>query len=147
MRRMLQFVCILIFLCSVPLFAEEPNWSLKTPADTPISRNFPGMTFDGTRREIVLFGGNNGSAVLNDTWIWDGTNWTQKNPLKSPTPRTYFDSFPVWSPDGGRIVFRSNRKGHYDLYQKASGGAGNDEPLVESDQDKTPQDWSSDGRY
>lgn len=36
----------------------------------------------------------------------------------------------VWSPDGSRIVFNSRRKGHLDLYQKASSGAGSEDVLL-----------------
>ena len=25
-----------------------------------------------------MFGGDNGSAQLNDTWVWNGTNWTSE---------------------------------------------------------------------
>src|SRR6202022_2698100 len=57
------------------------------------------------------------------------------------------DLFPIWSPDGSRIVFGSNRKGPRDLYQKPSSGAGGEEVLVESPQDKTASDWSADGRF
>jgi Tol biopolymer transport system component len=53
----------------------------------------------------------------------------------------------VWSPDGSRIAFSSNRKGYFDIYQKASSGAGSDELLLESDFDKQPTSWSSDGRF
>ena len=53
----------------------------------------------------------------------------------------------VWSPDGGTIFFMSNRKGHFDLYRKASSGAGSEELLVESDVDKTPTSISADGRF
>jgi Tol biopolymer transport system component len=57
------------------------------------------------------------------------------------------DAFAIWSPDGSRIVFASNRKGSYDLYQKPSNGAGNDELLLESSRNKLPSDWSPDGRF
>ena len=76
-----------------------------------------------------------------DIWLLDGTRST----------RFTFDSsrhlFPLWSPDGKYIVFDSNRKGHRDLYIKASNGAGSEELLLESAQDKTAYDWSRDGRY
>jgi eukaryotic-like serine/threonine-protein kinase len=52
-----------------------------------------------------------------------------------------------WSPDESRIVFRSDRKGVWNLYQKAANGAGNDEILLESPLNKFPTAWSSDGRF
>jgi len=53
----------------------------------------------------------------------------------------------VWSPDGSRIVYSSRRKGSFDLYQKASSGAGSEEMLLESSVDKYPASWSPDGRF
>jgi len=53
----------------------------------------------------------------------------------------------VWSPDGGRVAFGSNRKGHFDLYVKNASGAANEELLYESGVDKWPRDWSRDGRF
>jgi len=52
-----------------------------------------------------------------------------------------------WSPDGSRIVFSSDRKGHFDLYQRSSSGIGNEELLVESDFEKQPTGFSPDGRF
>jgi Tol biopolymer transport system component len=58
------------------------------------------------------------------------------------------ERFPVWSPDGMRIAFASNRGSRwYDLYQKVANGAGEDELLFKSDQNKTPTSWSRDGRF
>jgi serine/threonine protein kinase len=67
-----------------------------------------------------------------------------------PTPFTFdasLDTYPLWSPDGSRIVFASTKKGGLNLYWKLSSGAGADELLLESDQPKSPTDWSSDGRF
>ncbi len=57
------------------------------------------------------------------------------------------DAAPIWSPDGSRIVFTSNREGVSNLYQKPSSGAGNDEILLKSNNTKLANDWSPDGRY
>jgi Tol biopolymer transport system component len=57
------------------------------------------------------------------------------------------DSNSVWAPDGSRIVFSSARDGPYDLYQKASSGAGNEEALLKSDQTKYAHDWSRNGEF
>jgi serine/threonine protein kinase/Tol biopolymer transport system component len=57
------------------------------------------------------------------------------------------DSYPLWSPDGSRIIFSSNRGGHYDLYQRPSNGIGEDALVFKSDADKSPTGWSRDGRF
>ncbi len=54
---------------------------------------------------------------------------------------------PVWSPDGRRIAFMSNRAGAYDLYAMNADGTGDEELLVKSPHTKTPVGWSMDGRF
>jgi eukaryotic-like serine/threonine-protein kinase len=54
---------------------------------------------------------------------------------------------PVWSPDGSSIVYASDRDGLYDLYRKPSSGAGNEEVLLRSGENKLPADWSPDGSF
>ncbi len=44
-------------------------------------------------------------------------------------------------------MFRSNRTGQFDLYQKRMNGAGVEERLVESDEFKYATSWSADGSY
>jgi Tol biopolymer transport system component len=57
------------------------------------------------------------------------------------------DFCPIWSPDGKRIVFMSNRGGSFDLYEKPSSGAGQPSVLQQSRQLMFPTDWSRDGKY
>src|SRR5271165_5453059 len=61
--------------------------------------------------------------------------------------QTGSDGYAAWSPDGARIAFSSSRAGHWDIYQHASNGAGEDELLLKSDVDKVVFDWSPDGRF
>jgi len=58
-----------------------------------------------------------------------------------------WDSYPVWSPDDSRIAFGSYRGEFFDLYQKNSNLAGEDELLLKSGIHKTPTSWSPDGRF
>ena len=47
------------------------------------------MTFDPDRRRTVLIGGQRHDDVrFNETWDWDGTNWTQRFDAASFAPRT-----------------------------------------------------------
>jgi len=57
------------------------------------------------------------------------------------------DTNAVWSPDGSRIVYASDREGTLNLYQKAASGGGTEELVLKSERRKVPSDWSRDGRY
>jgi len=56
------------------------------------------------------------------------------------------DATPIWSPDGKRIVFRSNPDGLHDLYQTAANGSGARTLFLKSPYAKYPTDWLPDGR-
>jgi Tol biopolymer transport system component len=77
-----------------------------------------------------------------DIWIYDLARGL-------PTRFTFGeDAFAsIWSPDGGTVVFNSNQKGHFDLYQKPSSGAGAEAPLLVDNFNKFPLSWSPDGRF
>ncbi|HYM98606.1 MAG TPA: hypothetical protein VET25_02600, partial [Aestuariivirgaceae bacterium] len=79
----------------------------------------------------------------NDLWLSDLTGGNATRFTFDPAN----DSFPVWSPDGNRVVWSSNREGAYHLYEKATNGAGQDALLLKSDYLKFPMDWSRDGRF
>lgn len=77
-----------------------------------------------------------------DIWLIEVASGKQSQFTSDP-----WEAFPLWSPDGGRIVFTSNRSGVYDLYQKASNGASTEGLLYESSEGKGPTSWSPDGRF
>jgi Tol biopolymer transport system component len=48
------------------------------------------------------------------------------------------EQFPIWSPDGSRIIYASySQNGPLDLYQKLATGSGTEELLYKSDQDNS----------
>lgn len=75
---------------------------------------------------------------LPDIWLLDLARGT--------TMRFTFDAgaeaAPVWSRDGSHIFFASKRDGDkFNLYQKLSSGAGNDELLLKADSNNFPDDF------
>ena len=72
---------------------DGQNWSAKQPTQRPPARWGGSMFFDEARGEIVLFGGSlNGvggadGVGAGDTWVWNGTTWTQRSPATSPPAR------------------------------------------------------------
>ena len=74
-----------------------------------------------------------------DIWLFELT----RNSLARLTLHPAYDFVQVWSPDGERIVFASNRNSPLDLYQKLANGTGPEELLLQSAERKAPTDWSS----
>lgn len=69
---------------------DGANWTQMQPTNAPSPRRQPRMAFDPTRGTVLLFGGGTGSSgttVFDDTWAWDGTNWTQLSPRTTPPAR------------------------------------------------------------
>ena len=74
---------------------DGSNWEQKSPQTSPPVRYFHAMAYDAAHGQVVLFGGTGptpagvdfGTEALNDTWVWDGSNWTQESPQTSPSVR------------------------------------------------------------
>ncbi len=61
----------------------------RTPAVHPPARRGATLTYDSARNETILFGGSNPLAgLLADTWIWNGSTWSQRVPASAPEPRS-----------------------------------------------------------
>ncbi len=73
---------------------DGSNWSKKVTVVSPGSRDGVALAYDAARKEIVLFGGSRNAyttsvtpTFYNDTWSWDGKQWTKKTTTSAPTPR------------------------------------------------------------
>jgi uncharacterized protein (TIGR03437 family) len=72
---------------------DGSNWTKRSPPTSPSTRDGLAMAYDSAHSEVVLFGGGFYNAVtkslsdFNDTWVWDGSNWTQQSPQTSPPAR------------------------------------------------------------
>lgn len=85
---------------------DGTNWTQKSPANNPPPRCFQAMVYDSAHGQVVLFGGhsNNTGNDFSDTWVWDGTNWTQASPQNSP-PARQFPSMAFDSTHGQVVMF------------------------------------------
>ena len=68
---------------------DGTDWTKRAPAHAPPARSFMGMGFDDGHGQAVVFGGTpqGNEEALDDTWTWDGTDWTQRFPRHAPTTR------------------------------------------------------------
>ncbi len=103
----------------------------------------------------VALAPNGKTVALDKTDVGSGNTdiWTydlQRDSMKRLTFDPAIDSAPMWSPDGTRLVFASNREHHFGLYTKNADGTENEKLLaleVSDKADNYPNDWSRDGRY
>jgi len=56
------------------------NWTQLSPATTPPGRTNHAMAYDRSTGRVVMFGGETSvvptRSLSNETWVWDGTDWT-----------------------------------------------------------------------
>lgn len=73
------------------------------PSDViPEARESAAMAYDPGNKNIVLFGGDVGSAVDGRTWTWDGTSWVEHTSALNPPPRS--GAGMAWDPVRERVV-------------------------------------------
>lgn len=68
---------------------DGSSWSQRSPATSPEPLESMAMAYDSSHGQVVMFGGAIGLSlsVVNDTWVWDGANWSKKSPQTSPGGR------------------------------------------------------------
>jgi hypothetical protein len=143
-------------------FAVSSTGTLAYRTAPAVSKHLSWIATNGTRSpipatqeelsDVVLSPeGTHAAVTLVDQTNRDNTDIWIIDLVKGLKTRLTFDKAvdrnPVWSPDGKRIVFSSNRAGKFDLYWKNVNGATAEELLLKSDEAKFALDWSHDGEY
>jgi len=91
---------------------------------------------DGQRLAIQVLGPGN-----RDVWVQDLARGTfTRLTLEGD------NSLPLWTPDGGRVVFSSSRGGPPNLFWMPGDGSGEPEQLLKSDRPQNPYSCSPDGQ-
>jgi galactose oxidase-like protein len=69
---------------------DGSDWIEQSPVTSPPARYYASMAYDAATGNVVLFGGihsPNNTFVRDDTWVWDGSNWTEQDPATHPPAR------------------------------------------------------------
>jgi len=100
----------------------------------------PNLSPDGQK---VAFDQRDGRAI--GIWVQDLKTET----LSRLTLHPSLNQVPVWSPDGKKIVFTSNRLLINTMYEKNADGSGAEEQISDMRAGRmlNPWDWSRDGKY
>lgn len=73
---------------------DGTDWTQAFPANVPFAREQFGMVYDSGRQQTILFGGHFcasfGCFDRSDTWLYDGTDWSQATVPQSPSDRYAF---------------------------------------------------------
>jgi Tol biopolymer transport system component len=117
-------------------WVDRSGAELGTIGDADATLDYPRVAPDGRRVLVSRVREDN-----RDIWLLDGERASRM------TIDAEQDSWPLWSPDGQRIIFSSSRTRTLSLYVKSAGAAGGDEPLETNEQVAFPTAWTEDGEY
>lgn len=125
-RRVMAWVMVWLWgVCGVAAAQGDANGA-------PQWLRYPAISPDG-RQIAISFGG--------DLWVVP----TEGGRAIHLTTHEGYERSPVWSPDGRRIAFASDRHGQFDVFvMDATGGAAT--RLTFHSADDTPSDFTPDGR-
>ena len=129
------------------LIATDPPilWMDARGATTPLlpkptTWGNPKFSTDGRKLAVDMLDGSS------DIWVYD----LERGSLDRVTfEREIADAEPVWTPNGERLVFRSDRDnlGVSNLYWKRADNTGGIQRLTKSDVNQFPGSWHPSGKY
>jgi len=116
-------------------------WVDRQGRETPIlspprAYLYPRLSPDGKRVAVSA------ADQETDIWVWDLSRTTLTRATFDPR----LDTYPVWTPDGHRLLFSSEPTGARNLYWQAADGTGAVERLTESPNQQNPAAVTPDGR-
>ncbi len=116
-------------------------WVTRNGAEQPVAApahayRAPRLSPDGRRIAVTI------EEQEAQVWLYDLSRET----LTRLTFEGNSNLNPVWTPDGKRIAFTSNKEGPQNLFWQRADGSGGLERLTTSEYVNTPSSWSPDGQ-
>jgi len=110
----------------------------EAPVGTPLRAHvWARISPDGTKIALDI------RDEQQDIWIFD----LGRRSMSRLTTDPAIDGFPVWTPDGRRIVFESTRSGVFNLFVQPADGTGAAQQLTHSKNPMWPYSISPDGTH
>jgi len=100
----------------------------------------PALSPDGNWLAVGVRGP---ASLMRDIWLFDLLRGARLRVTSDPAD----DLNPTWSPDGSRIAFTSDRRGHREIYIKNPFGTAAEQLAAKSAVDAAVEDWSPDDRW
>jgi len=100
--------------------------------------SYPRLSPDGQQLAVVIYS----EREKSDIWIVDVDTGAFRRLTSEGN-----NILPVWTTDGQRVTFSSDRTGHWSLFWALSDGTGPAERLAETRHPQIPSSWSPDGRF
>ncbi len=119
-------------------WVDREGRTLKTMA-TESDWGDPALSPDGTR--VAADRSNEGGA--GDVWVYDTQRGTESRLTFDPK----WDYEPIWSADGARVYFVSERAGVGNIYSREASGTGDTSPVWEDSVGKSLTGVTRDGKY
>jgi serine/threonine protein kinase/Tol biopolymer transport system component len=116
-------------------------WVNRNGAEQPLAAPghayfMPRLSPDGRRVAVGI------TESESQIWLYD----LSRDALTRFTFEGNYNPVPVWTPDGKRIAFESNKEGPPNLFWQLADGSGGLERLNTSENIQVPMSWSRDGK-
>ena len=122
---------------NVSIYWMDREGKFQPLRETPGDYFNPAFSPDGKRLALEISDGKR-----SDIWVYE---W-ERDTLTRLTFAGESNTFPVWTPDGQRIVYSSQENGTFNLWWIRADGAGDAQRLAESKSRQRPDSWRPDGK-
>lgn len=95
---------------AAPAQPPQYTWSAVAPSPRPPPLQYPSAVYDSDNATVVLFGGMQANGALsNDTWVWDGSAWSDYPGTEIQAPPARMDAAMAFDPVLHQLILFGGR--------------------------------------